>query len=182
MHYCPNCSAELDCGMVSSCWNCHATFGSGSTWSPTVTPTGRFRNFQRSRPAQESSAEDQQRELNSSANHPITEHYSGGAAAIALALACLLALGIQAIFLLMGIADCWGGCRSMGPAIALLITSAVTLVIVFKAANLARRASPLAGGTAFLLLIPSTFVSGLALLVTSLGLLMAIVRAVNNAL
>jgi len=152
MPYCPNCSAELDSGSVSSCWNCRASFGPGSTWSPTPMPAERFRQLHREHLDRES-CEDHHSATKLSASHPPMEHYSGGAEAIALALASLFVLAVQAMFLAMGVADCWGGCKSPGPAIALLATSAVTAAIVFKAASFARRASPLAAGVAFVLLI-----------------------------
>ena len=39
--YCPNCSAQLS-GEIEECWNCRASFGHGSRWAPTKTPTSAF--------------------------------------------------------------------------------------------------------------------------------------------
>lgn len=43
MTFCPNCSAELKTPGPDSCWNCSASFGSGSVWKPTEQPSGEFR-------------------------------------------------------------------------------------------------------------------------------------------
>lgn len=46
MAFCPNCSAELPGeAHLTRCWNCHADFADGSSWTPTKTPAGIFREF-----------------------------------------------------------------------------------------------------------------------------------------
>ena len=44
MAFCPNCSAELR-PSDQDCWNCHASFGSGSTWQPVPVASSDFRPF-----------------------------------------------------------------------------------------------------------------------------------------
>jgi len=44
--YCPNCSAKLG-PRPTECWNCHASFETGSLFKPTLQPTGEFREYRK---------------------------------------------------------------------------------------------------------------------------------------